>query len=92
MTDRVPLDPRLATASRRAAALLMHWRRHDDTLDGEFAVLSELGDDKEQWVALVCALLNLSDHLTEAARTGREDAYLAYVLRESSIDEVSADG
>jgi hypothetical protein len=34
-------------------------------------------------------LLNLSEGMVKAARDGREDAYLAYVLRQASLDEVA---
>lgn len=86
------VDPQLARASRRAAAMLTHWQRKDASSDGEMAVLGELGSDVAEWTAMVCALLNLTTGLVKAAKDGREDAYLAYVLNESALDEVSGRG
>ena len=89
MADRRQMDPEMAAASRRAAALFMHWRRKNSGSIGEATILREMGDDLGQWTALVCALLNLSEGMVKAARDGREDAYLAYVLRQASLDEVA---
>ena len=89
MADSAQMNPELAATTRRAAALLTHWRRKNEASDGELAVLAELGNDIGAWTDLVCALLNLSEGLVKAARDGREDAYLEYVLRESSLDEVN---
>ena len=85
---RKRIDPDMAAASRRAAALYTHWARKDISGDGEVAVLRELASETD-WVQLVCALLNLTDGLVKAAREGREDAYVAYVLREAMLDEVA---
>ena len=90
MGERAQMDPVRAAATRRAAALITHWQRKQEGAEGEIAVLRELGTDTGLWADLVCALLNLTEGLVKAARDGREDAYLAYVLREASLDEVSA--
>lgn len=88
MPERRKVAPETAAASRRAAALYSHWRRKGSHADGEVAVFDEIGWD-DNWVPLVCALLNLTDGLIRAARDGREDEYLAFVLREAMLDEVS---
>lgn len=87
MPERRKVPPETAAASRRAAALYSHWRRRGSRAHGEVAIFDELGWD-DNWVALVCALLNLTDGLVAAARDGREDEHLAFVLRESMLDEV----
>lgn len=90
MTDRQPVPPELAAFYRRAAALYSHWRRKEPGADGESAIFEEMKSD-EDWYALVCALMNLTNGLVKAARDGQEDEYLAYVLRESMLDEVTGD-
>jgi hypothetical protein len=81
---------RRARASRQAAALYAHWRRKDGTSDGEVAVLAEI-TDTDGWTHLVCALLTIGCNLITAARDGREDWYLDYVLRQAMLDEVAND-
>lgn len=88
MAERRKVSPEAAAAVRRAAALYSHWRRKGSGADGEVAVFDEIGWD-DKWVPLVCALLNLTDGLVAAARDGREDEYLAFVLREAMLGEVS---
>jgi hypothetical protein len=89
VADRVPLPPRRAAAARRAAALFVHWRRKESGVAGEMAVLTEIETgDLEAWTDLVCALLNVGSEMAHAARHGREDAYLEYVIREAALDEV----
>lgn len=88
MPERREVPPETAASCRQAAALYSHWRRKGSRVDGEVAVFDEIGWD-DNWVRLVCALLNLTDGLVAAARDGREDEYLASVLRESMLDEVS---
>lgn len=82
------IAPDLATASRRAAALYVHWNSGELTVDGVEAVLSEITSGDE-WANLALALPNLTDGLVEAARDGREDEYAAYVLREAMLGEVN---
>jgi hypothetical protein len=88
VSERREVPPEKAAAIRRAAALYSHWRRKGTGADGEMAVFDEIGWD-DNWAPVVCALLGLTDGLVAAARDGREDEYLAYVLRESMLDEVS---
>jgi hypothetical protein len=85
----IPESAARAAGYRRAAALYTHWRRKGTGTDGELAILAEV-QSEDGWVQLVCALLNLTDGLIQAARDGREDEYLAWVLRSSSVDEVGA--
>ena len=85
---RKRIPPHMATASRRAAALHAHWMRKDSDADGEVAIFREM-ETETDWVNLVCALLNMSGGLVSAARDGREEAYVAYVLREAMLDEVA---
>lgn len=82
------MDPDMAAASRRAAALFTHWRSNPEAI-GEVAVLAEMEPAAIEWTHLVCALLQVGTNLAKAARNGREDAYLAYVVREASLDEVA---
>jgi hypothetical protein len=87
--ERKPTPPDMAAALRRAAALFAHWRAGDISATGEIAVLDELDlGDAEGWTMLVCALLQVGSNMAKAAKDGREDAYLAYVVREASLDEV----
>ena len=79
-----------ARASCQAAALYQHWMRGDESMDGELEVLAEL-DDPAEWVALVCAMLNLGTNLTKAAGDGKADEYLAYAAREAMLDEAMQD-
>lgn len=85
---RSTIPPRMAKASRQAAALYVHWRREDGNVDGELAVLREI-TSTEEWTDLVCALINVGCNMAKAAKRDREDAYLDYVLREAMLDEVA---
>jgi hypothetical protein len=89
--ERKRTDPEMAAMARRAAALFIHWQRKESGGEGELAVLGELGSNIGDWTMLVCALLNVGTSMAAAARDGHEDAYLDYVIREASLDEVSAD-
>ena len=86
MTDRRVARDR-AEASRRAAALLQHWRRDD--LDGVHAVLDEIDfEDHLEITKLIAALMDISSNAILAAADGNEDTYLDGVLSAAALDEV----
>jgi hypothetical protein len=89
------MPPELATACRQAAALFLHWRRGRvegcSDLAGELAILDEISDNRAAWTAVICALLEVGCNMAEAAEDGSAESYLQHVVREASLDEVTAD-
>jgi hypothetical protein len=82
---RVPHDR--AEASRRAAALLQHWRR--DTLDGVHVILDEIDfEDHIGVTKLIAALIDIGSNAITAASDGNADSYLDGVLAAAALDEV----